>query len=155
MSFLDIKVFLGRNTMIEKLQASLTTMAREKFSQKYNNLESLKLSGDSFEQSETGYHNEFWKYGEYELVGHGEQTNAKCGTFKKFMGCLNVELHNNSRWVIESLSKDSVFVKPVYHSCDKPTCPICFKFGWAVREAYRMERRLQEASNRFGLPLSI
>jgi hypothetical protein len=95
--------------------------------------------------------NEFWRYGENELVGHGKQTNPECGTFKKFMGCLNVELHNASRWFNPDLKKDSVFVKPVYHSCDKPTCPKCFKFGWAVREASRMERRLQEASKNFGL----
>jgi hypothetical protein len=97
--------------------------------------------------------NDYWRYGEYELVGHGEQTDILCGKFNKFMGCLNVEFHNNSRWVIDGLKKDSVFVKPVYHSCDKPTCPVCFKFGWAVREAFRMERRLKEASNRFGLPV--
>ncbi len=33
--------------------------------------------------------NEFWSYGEYELVGHGKQTSHKCGTFNKYMGCLN------------------------------------------------------------------
>jgi hypothetical protein len=100
---------------------------------------------------EAGAKNEFWSYGEHELVGHGKQTNSECGTFKKFMGCLNVEAHNASRWLNTDLKKDSVFVKPVYHSCDKPTCPKCFKFGWANRAASRMERRLQEASKNFGL----
>jgi hypothetical protein len=95
--------------------------------------------------------NDFRSYGEFELVGHGEQTNNNCGTFKKFMGCLNVDLHNQARWYLTDLNKNSVFVKPVYHSCDKPTCPKCFKFGWAVREATRMECRLQDASKRFGL----
>lgn len=95
--------------------------------------------------------NEFWSYGENELVGHGKQTNDDCGTFKKFMGCLNVEAHNAARWFSQGLKKDSVFVKPIYHSCDKPTCPKCFKFGWATREAARMEARLQEASKKFGL----
>ena len=101
--------------------------------------------------SDVSVHNEFWSYGEFELVGHGRQTNWKCGTFNKFMGCLNVDLHNQVRWFFPDLKKDSVFVKSVYHSCDKPTCPKCFKFGWAVREATRMERRLKEASKRFGL----
>jgi hypothetical protein len=95
--------------------------------------------------------NEFWSYGEYELVGHRRQTNGKCGTFKKFMGCLNVDLHNQVRWFYPDLKKDTVFVKSVYHSCDKPTCSKCYKFGWAVREATRLERRLQEASNSYGL----
>jgi hypothetical protein len=95
--------------------------------------------------------NEFWSYGEQELAGHGKLTNAHCGQFKKFMGCLNYDLHNQVRWFFPDLKKDSVFVKSIYHSCDKPTCPKCFKYGWAVREATRMERRLNEASNRFGL----
>ena len=88
---------------------------------------------------------------EFELVGHGKQTNVKFGTFNKFMGCLNVEAHNASRWLNPDLKKDSVYVKSVYHSCDKPTCPQCFKFGWAVRQATRMEERLKKASVSYGL----
>ena len=99
----------------------------------------------------SGVHNEFWSHGEYELVGHGGQTNSECGKFKRFDGCLNVELHNQVRWYYPDLPKDSVYVRSVYHSCDKPTCPKCFKYGWAVREATRMEKRLNEASKRFGL----
>ncbi|XES77351.1 MAG: hypothetical protein ACBZ72_00365 [Candidatus Bathyarchaeia archaeon] len=100
---------------------------------------------------EIDLHNEFWSHGEFELVGHGERTNNQCGKFKKFMGCLNIEGHNQARHFLGNLPKDSVFVKPIYHSCDKPTCPICFKFGWAVREATRMEARLRESSHRYGL----
>jgi hypothetical protein len=92
----------------------------------------------------------FWSYGDYELVGHGKQTSPDCGTFNKFMGCLNYELHNQARFFDETIEKDAVWVKPIYHSCDKPTCPVCAKFGWAVREAYRMEARLKVASNRLG-----
>ena len=84
---------------------------------------------------ETFVRNEFWSYGGYELVGHGKQTNAECGKFKRFDGCLNVEAHNAARWFTTDLAKDSVYVRSVYHSCDKPTCPVCFKFGWAVRQA--------------------
>jgi hypothetical protein len=104
-----------------------------------------------FGESKPEIRNEFWSYGEHELVGHGAQTNDKCGTFNKFMGCLNLEAHNASRWFVPDLKKDSVYVKSVYHSCDKPTCPKCFKFGWAVREASRMQKRLEEASKSFGL----
>ena len=71
-------------------------------------------------------HNEFWSYGEFELVGHGKQTNSECGKFKRFDGCLNVESHNAARWLNPDLKKDSVFIKSVYHSCDKPTCPKVF-----------------------------
>lgn len=93
----------------------------------------------------------FFSYGEYELVGHGEQTNSKCGKFKRFEGCLNIEAHNAVRCFYPSLKKNSVYIRSVYHSCDKPTCPKCFKYGWAVRQATRMEKRLKEASKRFGL----
>jgi hypothetical protein len=95
--------------------------------------------------------NEFWSYGDYELVGHGKQTNAECGKFKRFDGCLNVEAHNTARFFTPNLPKDSVYVRSVCHSCDKPTCPKCFKYGWAVRQATRMEKRLKQASARFGL----
>ena len=95
--------------------------------------------------------NDFWSYGDYELVGHGKQTNSECGKFKRFEGCLNVEAHNTACWFTPDLKKDAVFVRSVYHSCDKPTCPKCFKYGWAVRQATRMEQRLKKASTRFGL----
>ena len=88
---------------------------------------------------------------EYVLAGHGKQTSPECSKFKKFTGCLNFEAHNAVRWFMPDLPKASVFVKSVYHSCDKPTCPKCFKYGWATREAGRIEARLKEASKRFGL----
>jgi hypothetical protein len=109
------------------------------------------LSNNSNSVELSDVRNEFWSYGEYVLVGHGKQTNSDCGKFKRFDGCLNVDLHNQVRWYYPDLPKNSVYVRSVYHSCDKPTCPICFKYGWAVREATRMEKRLDEASKRFGL----
>jgi hypothetical protein len=94
---------------------------------------------------------EFGRYGDYWLVGHGEVTNSECDTFKKFMGCLNIEAHNSVRWIMPDLAKNSVFIKSVYHSCDNPLCPKCYKYGWATREAGRIEARLKESSKRFGL----
>ena len=94
----------------------------------------------------------FNRYGDYFLVGSNpEPTNSDCGTFWKFMGCLDVEAHNAVRWFMPDVPKDSVFVKSVYHSCDNPLCPKCYKYGWAVREAGKIEARLKEASLRFGL----
>jgi hypothetical protein len=115
------------------------------------NYSKFQKHDDSFGIPSLTVQNEFWSYGEYELVGHGKQTNAECGKFKRFDGCLNVEAHNNARFFTPDLPKDSVYVRSVYHSCDKPTCPKCFKYGWAVRQATRMENRLKELSNRFGL----
>jgi hypothetical protein len=118
-----------------------------------SNLQSVGDYEHSFDDgvNEIDLHHEFGVHGDLALVGHGEQTNSQCGRFRNLMGCLNVEAHNQARHFLPDLKKDSVFVKPIYHSCDKPTCPVCFKFGWAVREATRMEARLRDASNRFGL----
>jgi hypothetical protein len=95
--------------------------------------------------------NEFWSYGEFEVVGHGKRTNDDCGLFKKFMGCMNVEFHNAVRWFYPELGKNQIFVKKIYHSCDKPSCPVCYKYGWAPRAAGRIEKRLKVATKRFGL----
>ena len=32
-------------------------------------------------------------YGNWRLVGNGVRTNANCGTFKSFFGCVRTELH--------------------------------------------------------------
>src|SRR3990170_5347954 len=89
-------------------------------------------------------------YGRYQLVGHGRVTNSNCGKFSSFFGCLRTDLHN--KFTLDGNSyRGKVYVKKVFHSCDKPSCPKCFKHGWAVREAHKIEVRLAEASRRFGL----
>lgn len=93
--------------------------------------------------------NEFWSYGDYELVGHGKQTDISCGKFLGFRGCNRVELHD--RTTLDGVNyKGKVFVRKVHCTCHKPTCPVCYKFGWAVREAKMIEARLVECSKRFG-----
>lgn len=82
-------------------------------------------------------------------AGNGERTNKHCGMFKAFFGCLRTELHD-----IITLDGENyhgkVFVKKVFHSCDKPTCPVCFKHGWAVREASNVQSRLEQFSKKYG-----
>jgi len=96
-----------------------------------------------------------FSFGNFELVGHGEVTNENCGRFSGYhYGCLRVDLHN--KVIFDKDGKrincaNKVYAKPFFHSCDKPSCPICYKYGWAVREARRIEARLAEASKRFGL----
>jgi hypothetical protein len=99
--------------------------------------------------------NEWGKYGNYELVGNGsvtsdvKHTKHICGQFLGHKGCLNVELHGH-------VSLDGVnhsgnaYIKKIFHSCDSPACPICFKHGWAVREASNIEYRIKECSKLFG-----
>jgi hypothetical protein len=101
-------------------------------------------------QADTVPH-EWGKYGDYRLVGNGEVTDPlKCGKFFGFYGCLNTHLHN--KVTLDGVNhKGKVYVKKIFHSCDKPTCPVCFKRGWAVREAASIESRLAECSKKFGL----
>lgn len=94
--------------------------------------------------------NSWGSYGNFRLVGHGKVTNEYCGQFRKMYGCSRVELHN--RITLDGANfKDTVFFKSTFFSCDKPSCPKCYRYGWAVREARSIEARLKEASKRFGL----
>lgn len=96
----------------------------------------------------------------FELVGHGKVTNEHCGKFRSFYGCLRVDLHNKIAMVkvydreekrdkvVSTLGK--VYVRRVVHSCGKPSCPVCYKYGWAGRQARKAELRLVELSKRWG-----
>jgi hypothetical protein len=96
------------------------------------------------------FQNEWGKYGQYELVGQGKVTNPDtCGKFRGFWGCPRTDLHNKTTLDGKN-HKGKVYVKKIFHSCDKPTCSICFKRGWAVREAGNIESRIKEAEKRFG-----
>src|SRR5271157_5385084 len=83
------------------------------------------------------------------LAGHGAITNGSCGRFKRAYGCDRVELHNHVGFDGVNYA-GKVFVKKVFMSCDKPSCPICYKFGYAVREGQKMGIRLEAASKIFG-----
>jgi len=86
----------------------------------------------------------------FQRVGNGKQTDARCGQFLGFLGCLNVDLHNHS--TLDGVNhSNNVYVKRVFHSCDRPECRVCYKRGWATREAGKAESRIKEASKRFGV----
>jgi hypothetical protein len=94
--------------------------------------------------------NSTFTWGDWQLVGHGEQTRANCGTFSKYRGCPRADLHTGrSLDGVDYAGKVYVY-KKVFNTCSKPSCPKCFKKGWAVRQARKIELRLQEASKRFG-----
>ncbi len=88
------------------------------------------------------------RYGRFQLVGHGD-SKEYCGQFRDHYGCLRTELHNRMTLDGKRHVGEGFFVK-VYYSCDKPSCPICYKKGWAVNEARRIAYRLKEGSKRFG-----
>ena len=90
-------------------------------------------------------------YGDYRLVGNGEVTNGNCGKRVSLKGCLQIEKHNVT--TLDGVNyAGKVFVNRVTFHCDKPSCPVCYKRGWAIREAGRIEARITEASKRFGQP---
>ena len=91
----------------------------------------------------------YGRYGDFALVGHGKQTNEKCGRFSRFFGCVRGDLHDHVD--LDGVNhRGKAYVKAVFHSCDKPSCPLCFD-AWARRECRKIEGRLVEASKRFGL----
>jgi len=77
------------------------------------------------------------------LVGRGKVTNNKCGRFQGFYGCTRNKKHKG----------DVAYVIKYFNSCDRPSCPICYRLGWAVRQARANEARLVEASKVLGLPI--
>jgi hypothetical protein len=81
----------------------------------------------------------------FERVGQREQTNGKCQQKLGFKGCLRVDLHNHSD-LEEHNHAGMAYIKRIVHSCDKPTCNLCFKRGWAVREAGNAEDRIMKGS---------
>lgn len=120
------------------------------FSESKSNLrEDFDVLSDDFDEEPLA--NGWGSYGDFQLVGNGEVTNSFCGTFKSFKGCLRSDLHERIGKMRGEDWKGKVFVRKVHHWCNKSSCPICFKSGWAVREARKIEARLEEASKRFGL----
>ena len=102
---------------------------------------------DSFDEESIS--DGYGEYGNFQLVGHGKVTNSYCGKFVSFYGCPRVELHD--RITLDGANfKGKIYVRRVFNSCDKPSCPICYRFGWATRQAGKIEMRLKEASKRFG-----
>ncbi len=88
--------------------------------------------------------------GIFQRVGNGRQTDGRCGQTLGLKGCLNVDLHAHVS--LDGVNHaGNVYIKKIIHSCDKPECPVCFKRGWAVREASAIEYRIKEASKRFGV----
>ena len=81
---------------------------------------------NSFGVLELEVQNEFWSYGDYELVGHGKITESNCGKFLGFRGCARTELHDKT--TLDGVNySGKVFVRKVHCTCHKPTCPVCYK----------------------------
>lgn len=94
------------------------------------------------------------KFGHYRLVGYKPKaTKDSCGKFHVLKGCPRVELHNKT--IFDSYGNlvdcaGLVAVHPVFYSCGRPDCPVCFLRYYAVREARKITLRLKESSKKYG-----
>ena len=104
-----------------------------------------KLEGDSDKPSVM---DGFGDFGDFELVGHGEQTNEYCGKYVKLKVCFNVDLHNVVQLNGDSL-KGKIKRHIVHNSCNRPSCPICY-VSWAMRSSRKVAFILGEASKQYG-----
>jgi hypothetical protein len=91
----------------------------------------------------------------FPLVGNGEITNEYCGKFSSYYGCDQLELHAMIGRRQGKDYADKIFIHKVHFSCDKPSCPVCARYGWAIREAHKIEKRLEVASKDLGEPEHI
>ena len=92
----------------------------------------------------------FKTHGDWGVVGYDEKpTNDNYGKFKWFLVCLRVLLHN----LVTLDGYDYCgkgYGKRVWWHCNRPSCQICFRKGWAVRLASKMEHRLKELAKKYG-----
>ncbi len=82
-------------------------------------------------------------------VGRGQRTSLLCGQWQHFWVCDNVEGHKGV--VLKGVDYTGKLVVTHQHFwCHKPSCPVCFIRGWAVRLARSMANRLAVASEERG-----
>ena len=80
----------------------------------------------------------------FNVAGNGFQTNANCGNHLGFKGCLNVKAHAVAG--LDGVShKGKISVHLVHRWCNKISCPVCFRHGYASRGARNIEARLNVA----------
>jgi len=85
----------------------------------------------------------------FEQVGMRPRTNLKCGTWRHPFGCSDVKAHAGK--IVDGVDcTNKVYMPSVFHSCDKPTCKICFRDGWARRGSHKIESRLEFFSKKYG-----
>lgn len=84
---------------------------------------------------------------EFQPVGRGVKSSEFCGVHRGFKVCKDVEAHRGVvKGGVDYTGK--IVVRHKHWWCTKPSCPVCFIRGWAVREARFFERRLDLAVKR-------
>ena len=73
-------------------------------------------------------------------VGTGSVTSSACGKHMRFDGCSKDDLH---KVVVDGVDYcGKVYMTNVVMSCGKPSCPKCYRLGWAPRLAWKISGRL-------------
>jgi hypothetical protein len=78
-------------------------------------------------------------------VGQNRQTNVRCGQRLGVKACLNVEKHDHCSFDEHGAllnHKGNGYFRNIFNYCDSPECCECFKSGFAVREARKIEERI-------------
>jgi hypothetical protein len=82
---------------------------------------------------------------DFTLVGRGTVASPYCGRHMCYHVCTRDQLHDGVY-----KGKDYYFNQVM--SCHRPSCPRCWKYGWAVREARSIDSRFSTAEKVLGLP---
>jgi len=78
--------------------------------------------------------------GGFAKVGTGGVTSSSCGKHMRFEGCSKDDLHSV---VVDGVDySGKAYMTNVVMSCGKPSCPKCYRLGWAPRLAWRISGRL-------------
>jgi hypothetical protein len=116
--------------------------------------QSFKVPKNDFPDVALWGHSRFW-----EVAGNGPVTNPDnddpkgCGRYYGTHGCLDVQHHAKTTFNEAGVAVDhtgKMFGHKRFRWCHSARCPICFKWGYAAREAREMERRLGESSKKNG-----
>jgi len=85
----------------------------------------------------------------FEQVGLHPKTKWDCGTYAHHLACTDIEAHVGVKVDgVDCTGKGYGFA--IFHSCDKPTCCVCFRDGWARRGSQKIEKRLEAFSKKYG-----
>lgn len=78
-------------------------------------------------------------------AGTGEVGSNACGKHMRFDGCTKDGLHKAA--VVDGVDYSrKAYMTDVVMSCGKPSCPKCYRLGWAPRLAWKISSRLDGVS---------
>jgi hypothetical protein len=101
-----------------------------------------------FESGLSAYWRGFQRVGQGEVTNGAETGKKACGGYFGVDFCPNVHLHDFVSLDGVNYRGKTSWVKR-FRSCDKPSCPICYK-RWAQRQARHVEARVKVLEKQLG-----